>query len=69
MLDGLWRLILQQKHEQKQSSDQGRSRVYRAYKGSGGGERRCEEAEAPFQSPCTDSDRIWKAVTDTARGL
>jgi hypothetical protein len=67
MLDGLWRLILQRKHEQKQSSDQGRSRVYRAYKG--GGEGRCEEVEAPLQSPCTDSDRIWKALTDTARSL
>ena len=66
MLDGLWRLILQQTHEQKQGSHQGRLRVCEV---SGGGEGRCEEVGTPSQSPCTDSDRIWKAVTDTARGL
>jgi hypothetical protein len=66
MMDGSWRLILQQTREQKQGADQGRPPVYN---GSGGGKGASGEVGTPSQSPRTDSDRIWQAVRDAARGL
>jgi hypothetical protein len=63
MMDGLWRGILQQGHEQKQGCREGA----RPDKGGLSGEV-VREVAATLQSQRTESERIWKALEHSARG-
>ena len=58
MMDGLWRQSLAQTHAQKQSCDQG---VRPQHRGASVDEVACEV-------PLSESDRIWKALRDSAQG-
>jgi len=64
MMDGLWRGILQQAHEQKQGGHDGARPM-----GKGGlsGEV-VREVAATSHSQRIESERIWKALENSARG-
>lgn len=65
MMDGLWRRIVQQTHEQKQGCQKGARPI-------DNGDRSGEvvpEVAATLQSQQIESERIWKALEDLARGI
>jgi len=64
MMDGLWRGILQQAHEQKQGCHKGARPID---KGGLTGEV-VPEVASTLQSGPIESERIWKALEDSARG-
>jgi hypothetical protein len=64
MMDGLWRGILQRAHEQKQDYHEG---ARPTYKGGRRGEV-AHEVASTLESQRIESERIWKALEDSARG-
>jgi hypothetical protein len=64
MMDGLWRGILQQAQERRQGCHEGARPVD---KGGLSGEV-VREVAATLQSQRMESERVWKALEDSARG-
>jgi hypothetical protein len=64
MMNGLWREILQQAHEQKQGCHEGARPID---KGGLSGEV-VREVASTLQAQRIESERIWKALEHSARG-
>ena len=64
MMDGLWRGILQQAYEQKQGCHEGARPINKC----GLSDEAVREVAATLQSQRIESERIWKALENSARG-